>query len=394
MPTPVILPKFDMTMEQGVIARWLRAEGDRVERGEPILEVETEKVTMEVEAPASGILAGIRARPGQAVPVAQVIAYIVQPGEEVQAPPAEETTAAATAVGAPTAGAPAAGGAKAGAPAVAAAPAVRRLASELGVDLTRVAGSGPGGRVTEADVRAAAAAATAPTGHPGAAGPGALAPAPVALEGRRGAIARRMAQSAREIPHIYLTRYVDMTAAAAARGGASFTAVVVWAVSRALRAHPLMRAWFQQGAVVTSEAIHIGVAMDAPEGLIVPVVHHADRLDLPALHAGIEVLARRARDNVLTLPEVTGATFTVSNLGMWGVDAFTSLINPPQAAILSVGAVRPRPWVVGDAIVARPVCELTLAVDHRVTDGAGGARFLRDLCERLETMGAADAGHR
>ncbi|MDR7513006.1 MAG: biotin/lipoyl-containing protein, partial [Armatimonadota bacterium] len=144
MPTPVILPKFDMTMEQGVIARWLRAEGDRVERGEPILEVETEKVTMEVEAPASGILAGIRARPGQAVPVAQVIAYIVQPGEEVQAPPAEEMTAAATAVGAPTAGAPAAGGAKAGAPAVAAAPAVRRLASELGVDLTRVAGSGPG----------------------------------------------------------------------------------------------------------------------------------------------------------------------------------------------------------------------------------------------------------
>ena len=365
MPTPVILPKFDMTMEQGTVARWLRADGDRVERGEPILEVETEKVTMEVEAPASGILTGIRAQPGQVVPVAEVIAYIVQPGEEAPAAPAPATAPPA-------------------------APAVRRLASELGVDLARLVGSGPGGRVTEADVRAAAAATTA-TGPLVGAGPRA---APAALHGRRAEIARRMAQSAREIPHIHLTRAVDMTAAAAARGGASFTAVVVWAAARALRAHPVMRAWFQQGAVARSEEIHIGVAVNAPEGLIVPVVRHADRLDLPTLHAAIETLAQRARDNLLTLPEVTGAAFTVSNLGMWGVDAFTSLINPPQAAILSVGAVRPRPWVAGAAVVVRPVCELTLAVDHRVADGAAGARFLRDLCAHLETMGAADASHR
>jgi pyruvate dehydrogenase E2 component (dihydrolipoamide acetyltransferase) len=310
-------------------------------------------------------LTGIRAQPGEVVPVAEVIAYIVQPGEEVPAAPARATAP-------PTA------------------PAVRRLASELGVDLARLAGSGPGGRVTEADVRAAAAAPT-PAGPPTAAGPAA---GPPALQGRRAEIARRMAQSAREIPHIYLTRHVDMTAAAAARGGASFTAVVVWAAARALRAHPVMRAWFRQDAVATSEEIHVGVAVDAPEGLIVPVVRHADRLDLPALHAAIEALAQRARDNLLTLPEVTGAVFTVSNLGMWGVDAFTSLINPPQAAILSVGAVRPRPWVVGDAVVVRPVCELTLAVDHRVADGAAGARFLRDLCEHLETMGAADADDR
>jgi pyruvate dehydrogenase E2 component (dihydrolipoamide acetyltransferase) len=230
--------------------------------------------------------------------------------------------------------------------------------------------------VTEADVRAA--------------GP----PQPAGLEGRRAVIARRVAQSAREIPHIHLTRSVDMTAAAAARGEASFTAVVVWAAARALRAHPAMRAWFQGGVVTVGEEVHVGVAVDAQEGLIVPVVRHADRKDLGTLHVEIDALARRARDNTLTLPEVTGAVFTVSNLGMWGIDAFTSLINPPQTAILSVGAVHRRPWVVGDDVVARPVCALTLAVDHRVADGAAGARYLDDVCRELEDMGAADAGHR
>jgi pyruvate dehydrogenase E2 component (dihydrolipoamide acetyltransferase) len=364
MATPIILPKFDMTMEQGTIARWLRQEGDHVEKGDPVLEVETDKVTMEVEAPASGVLAGIRAQPGQSVPVTQVIAYVVQPGEEVPAPPSE-----------PAAGSPAA------------APAVRRLAGELGVDLARVAGTGPGGRVTEADIRAVAARATTASAATTSATAG---PPPAAgLEGRRAVIARRMAQSAREVPHIYLTRAVDLSAAAAARGAASFTAVVVWAAARALRAHPPMRAWFQQGAVVVGEEVHVGVAADAPEGLIVPVVRNADRKDLQALHAEIAALAQRARDNVLTLPEVTGAVFTVSNLGMWGVDWFTSLVNPPQSAILSVGAVRPRPWAVGEAIALRPVCELTLAVDHRVADGVAGARFLGDLCDHLERMGAA-----
>jgi pyruvate dehydrogenase E2 component (dihydrolipoamide acetyltransferase) len=373
MAAPIILPKFDMTMEQGTIARWLRREGDRVEKGEPILEVETDKVTMEVESPASGILAGIRAEPGQPVPVAQVIAYVVQPGEEV--PPAAPEPSPPDAGAAPVVQASRAASGT-GAPSVAAAPAVRRLAAELGVDLGRVAGTGPGGRVTEADVRAA--------------GP----PQPAGLEGRRAVIARRVAQSAREIPHIHLTRSVDMTAAAAARGEASFTAVVVWAAARALRAHPAMRAWFQGGVVTVGEEVHVGVAVDAQEGLIVPVVRHADRKDLGTLHVEIDALARRARDNTLTLPEVTGAVFTVSNLGMWGIDAFTSLINPPQTAILSVGAVHRRPWVVGDDVVARPVCALTLAVDHRVADGAAGARYLDDVCRELEDMGAADAGHR
>lgn len=371
MVTPVILPKFDMTMEQGTIAHWLRREGERVEKGEPIVEVETDKVNMEIESPTSGILAGIRARPGQSVPVTHVIAYVIQPGEQV--PAAEEETMAqvaspqSSAVAPPPQGSAATGARRS----VAAAPAVRRLAAALSVELTQISGTGPGGQVTEADVRAAAKQPT--TGTP--------------LAGRRRTIAQRMAQSAREIPHIHLTRSVDMSAAAAVRGGASYTAVIVWAAARALREHPLMRASLENDAVVVHDAIHIGVAVDAPEGLIVPVVQNADQKDLPALHREIEALAQRARDNALTLPEVTGGVFTVSNLGMWGVDRFTSLINPPQSAILSVGAVRPAPWAVGESVAVRPVSELTLAVDHRVADGAAGARFLHDLCAMLEQVG-------
>ncbi len=193
-----------------------------------------------------------------------------------------------------------------------------------------------------------------------------------------------MAQSAREIPHIYLTREIDMSAAGAARGAASYTAVIVWAVSRALRVHPELRASLDGERVVVHEPIHVGVAVDAPTGVIVPVVRDADRKDLLTINGELDVLVRRARDDTLRLDDVAGAIFTVSNLGMWGVDEFTALINPPQAAILAVGAIRPRPWVVGgDALTVRPICRVTLALDHRISDGAAGARFLDELSRRL-----------
>lgn len=355
MPHPIILPKFDMTMEQGTVVRWLREEGELVQAGEPLVEVMTDKVNMEVEAPASGILAGIRARPGDVVPVTAVMAYIVQPGEALP----EEPGATPTETRVP---------ATPSKPPVAATPAARRLAREAGLDLSAVTGTGPAGRITEADVRAALRARAT-------SGP--------AAEWRR-LVAERMVQSAREVPQVHLTRAFDLSVAARARGEASYTAVVVWAAARALRDHPRLRT-SPDGTV--SEAVHVGVAVDTPHGLVVPVVHHADRKPLRGVDAEVRDLALRARESRLGLEDVRGAVFTVSNLGMLGVDRFTSLVVPGQAAILSVGAVRLRPWVVGDALALRPVCELTLGLDHRVADGADGARFLDDLARWLDRVG-------
>ncbi len=364
MATPVILPKLGMTMEEATILRWLKQEGDEVAKDEPLAEIMTEKVDMQIEAPAAGILRSIRARPGDVVPVAQIIAYIVAPGEDVPPPP--PSVPAATV--APHAVPPAPHAPSSQGQPVAATPAARRVAREVGMDLSTIVGTGPAGSITEADVRVARSR-----------------PTPLALSDRRRIIARRMAQSAREIPHIYLTRAVDLSGAVV-RGQASYTAVMVWAVARALRGHPFMRASLEGDTVVVYEALHIGVAVDAPEGLIVPVVRDADQKSFHTIHRELEVLVRRAREGALTLADVSDGVFTVSNLGMFGVDRFTALINPPQAALLAVGAVRPRPWVVDEALLVRPVAELTLALDHRIADGTAGARFLNDVCQRLETI--------
>jgi pyruvate dehydrogenase E2 component (dihydrolipoamide acetyltransferase) len=252
---------------------------------------------------------------------------------------------------------------------VAATPVARRLARDAGLELSTVTGTGPAGRVTEADVRAALAARR---------------PSAVELSARRRTIAQRMLRSVREVPHVYLTRVADMSEAAAMRGSASYTAVIVWAAARVLRAHPRMRASLDGETLVVRDATDIGVAVDTPDGLIVPVVRDASGKDPATIHREIETLATSARAGTLGIAEVRDAVFTVSNLGMLGVDAFTALINPPQSAILAVGAVRPRPWVVDGAVAVRPLCELTVAVDHRVADGADGARFLADLCALLE----------
>lgn len=375
MPTPVILPKFDMMMEEGTIVRWLRADGDAVREGEPVVEVMTDKVNMEVEAPASGVLAGIRAQEGERVPVTGVIAYVLQPGEAVPEPVSQSSGVAPIQADARTAIAstvqPTSPSSVAPASTVAGAtPVARRLAKEAGLDVAVIPGTGPGGRVTEEDVRRALAASA--KGQP--------------LTPRRRAIADRVAKSAREIPHIFLMRDVDMSGPASHRGNMSYTALIVGAAARVLGAHPLMRAAFVEGAVEVRESVHVGVAVDTPEGLLVPVVKDADRKRPPAIHDEIEALAGRARAGTLRPPDVSGGVFTVSNLGMLGVDRFTSLILPPQSAILSVGAVRPRPWAEGDRVVVRPVCTLTLAVDHRVADGAEGARFLDEL---VREMGAS-----
>lgn len=372
MATPVILPKFSMTMEEGTILRWLKADGAAVAQGEPIAEVMTEKVNMEIEAPASGRLGGVRAAPGDTVAATSVIAYILGDGESppetpeaLPAGPAQPEPAVPTHPAAAMPSESPAGGRSS-----TATPVARRLARDAGIEIATIVGTGPGGRVTEADVRAALAVPARPSG--------------VGLSVRRRTIAQRMLRSAREIPHVYLTRVVDMSAAAAARRDASYTAVVVWAAARALGGHPRMRASFENDTVAVRDAIDIGVAVDTPEGLIVPVVRDAAHKDLAAIHREIETLAVKARTGELGIHDISEAVFTVSNLGMLGVDTFTALINPPQSSILTVGAVRPRPWVVDGAVAVRPLCELTVAVDHRVADGADGARFLAELCSILE----------
>ena len=397
MATKVIMPKFGMTMDDGIIVRWFKHEGDPVEKGELLVEVTTDKVNMEIESPASGILRNVTAQPGDVIPVTQVIAYIAEPGEAIPIPKglsvseptaatgeaiqfqapieraAEKVSATSEPVGA-----------------IAATPVARRMAKELNIDLALVQGSGPRGRITEADVRAAAARLKAPSeetfglGLPASAIPAAPATR-IPLTGRRKIIAERMSKSASEAPHIRLTVEVDMSAAERERGTFSYTAFLAWHVCQVLRRHPLVNATLQAQEIVLNPDIHLGIAVDTPEGLIVPVIKDADKKSLAALDSIIRDLSQRARDGKLTLEQVTGGTFTISNLGMFGIEEFHAIINPPQSAILAVGAIVKRPIAVGDLIGLRPMMKLTLSADHRVLDGAAAARFLQDLKAGLET---------
>lgn len=363
MATEVIMPKLGMTMQEGTIVRWLREEGEQVGKGEPILEIETDKVVMEVEAPASGILAGISAGPDEVVPVTEVIAYVLEPGEKLEevAKPPEKKAAPKPKKR------------------IMVTPRARRLARENDIDLAQVEGSGPGGRIVEADVRALIEEREAKPPLEGI-----RVKERVPLRGRRKTIAERMQESARQAPHIALTVEVDMSEAERARRGCSFTALIVQAVARTLRRHPMVNASLQEDEIVLYDEVNVGVAMDTKEGLIVPVVKEADAKSLPEIDAEIEGLARRARESNLSLEEVTGGTFTVSNLGMFGVEDFHAIINPPQAAILAVGAIVERPVVVDGKVVVRPTLKMTISADHRVLDGATAAEFLGDVKATLE----------
>ncbi len=430
MPTPVIMPKYEMAQETGTVIEWLKQEGDHVEKGEPILIVGTDKVEMEVEAPATGMLVGISARPGDVVPIGQPIAHILAPGEtwtspaeerpsspEVTAPAPQITPVAArlarehgidvsTLQGTGPGGritradVEAAIAARATVAAevkpppveedkVKAVPAARRLARELGVDLTTVHGTGPGGRIQSEDVRRAAEALRAP-----AEGPRVLRTVP--LTNIRRTIAERMVRSAREAPQFTVSMDVDMTrslalleeiqAAQKPQTRITLTAWLVRVLAWALARHPWMNASFQEDHIVLWEDINVGVAVAVEEGLVVPVIHRAQDLGLAAIAERLEDLVTRARDGNLRLEDVRGGTFTLSNLGMFGVDHFTALVNPPQAGILAVGRVVKRPIVLEDDQVAvRPMATLTVSADHRVVDGAIVARFLADVRAALES---------
>ena len=422
MPVPVINPKLEMAQEAATVVEWLKREGERVEKGEPLLTVETDKVTVEVESPASGVLAGVRAVPGQVVPVTEVIAYILQPGEELSESASQQIGRLAD-LPLPLSSAPAT-------------PVAQRLAAAAGVDLSAVQGTGLGGRVTKVDVMAAAApppgkvratpaarrsareqevdlqtiAGSGPRGRVQAADVAtvALTPGPspqigrgetvvVPLAGMRRTIAERMTASYREAPHITFTVRVDMSgfervraqfnarAEAAGVPRASVTALIVKAVAWALKRHPYLNSTLRGEEIHLLPEVNVGVAVALEEGLIVPVVREADRKGVAEITAGVHDLTVRAREGQLGPADVAGGTFTVSNLGPFGIEQFTAIINPPQAAILAVGATQPEPVVDEEGqVVVRPVMRMTLSADHRVVDGAIAARFLADLREALE----------
>jgi len=388
-------------MDEGRIVAWRKREGDRVRQGEILFEVETDKATMEVEAPVAGTLRRILVAADASAPVASVIALITTMADEPL--PADVPTSGSPAPAAPKpsqrAGAqpsaglgapgargpsvpPSLGSSLSSSPSegerVRSSPAARKRAQELGVDIARVTGTGPGGRVTLEDVEGAKVAPL-----PSAAADGEHREP---LSRMRKAIAERMSRSWREAPQFSVSRDVDMTSANAARkkAGASYTDAIVAAAAKALAAHPRFRARFDGGTLVREDGVHVGIAVAVEDGLLVPVVRDADRKDLAALAKERERLEQHAHAGKLTAEELTGGVFSVSNLGTMGVDRFTAIVNPPEAAILAVGRVSDRVIAQAGQAVVRPVATLTLSVDHRVADGAAAARFLDDIAKALE----------
>lgn len=396
--TAVILPKLGLTMDEGKLVAWLKSEGDRVEAGEILFEVETDKATMEVESPVAGYVRKLLAAAGDTVPVTQVIALISDAADEpVAIPRAQAAPEQPAAVEAP---APPALDPRSDDQRVVASPAARKRAQELGVDLTRVLPA-RGDRISIEDVEAAhaALAAAVPGGAPHHVTPAQPAAAPVAvlppsadapprapLSRMRRAIAERMTQSFRDVPQFSVSHDVDMTVADAARtaAGVSYADVLIWAVARTLRDHPRLAMRFDPGGLIPADAINVGVAVALDDGLLVPVLRDADAKDLAAISRERATLQEGARAGKLPVDALVGAVFTISNLGPQGVDRFTAIVNPPEAAILAVGRVRDLVVARNGAAAVAPVVTLTLSVDHRVVDGAQAAAFLADLASRLE----------
>ena len=421
MATKVHMEALSPTMEEGRLVKWLKKEGETVATGDTLAEVETDKAVMELVARADGALIKVEVAEGKTVPVGAVVAWIGKAGESVGSGTAEAGSAApaapAKASTPATAAAPAAPAAPAPSPTpppsspvpqvaadatrVKASPLARRMAQERGVDLQLVVGSGPGGRVTKRDVE------TAKSGERAAAAPARSVPLPSPVSPRSGAayedvpltqirktIAKRLAASIGPVPHFFLTTEVDMERAAEAReainkdlgdrGKISFNDIVVKATALALARHRACNAWFQEDHIRYWNDVHIGVAVAIEDGLITPVIRHADRKALLDIGTETRDMAQRARNRRLTPEEYTGATFSVSNLGMFDIDDFTAVINPPEAGIVAVGSIVPKPVVADGQTVVRRRMRITMSCDHRVIDGATGAAFLKTLKQMLE----------
>jgi pyruvate dehydrogenase E2 component (dihydrolipoyllysine-residue acetyltransferase) len=389
MAVSIVMPALEMAQETGKIISWLKKEGDAIAKGEPLAEIETDKVVLELEAPGDGVLAGVTASAGDVVQVGRTIAWLVAPGEK---PPAEAQSAAPaartmTGTPPPAPTAPTAPAAPAEASEVKASPKARRMAKELGVDLAKVRGTGPGGVISGEDVEAAA---KAPQPAP------AVPTAPPPLSSIARLMAERTTQSWTTAPHFFLVREIDASALIAARekhGKAiTHTDLLVAIVARALAKHPKMNASWTGSAIQFNPSVNISIAIAVKDGVVGAVIPNADTATLTAISAKRQDLAERARAGRLHPPDVTGGTFTISNLGMFGVDAFSAIITPPQAAVLAVGRIAERVVPVNGLIGIRPILTMTLSSDHRVVDGAQAAAFLKDVADAL-TAGESSLQH-
>lgn len=379
MATSVVMPALEMAQETGRLLGWRKQEGEAVAKGEPLMDVETDKAVVEVEAEADGILAAVRAHEGDVITVGQTIAWILAPGEAV---PAEEPRVA-SGRSAPT---PVAGPVRSEAQPTAVAtggralmsPRARRLAAERGLDVSHVSGSGPGGALQAADLAAVPEPATDSIWR---------------------LMAERVTTSWTTVPQFFVTRDVDAgelvdlrerlmaDRAGESAGSVTYTDVLVLLVARALRSHPELNASWVNGAVRRHDAVNIGVATAVDQGVVVPVIHGADRLPIRDLARRRRELVERARLGRLRPADIADGTFTISNLGTYDVQAFTAIVNAPQAAILAVGRISDRVVARDGRPVVRPQMNLTLSCDHRVADGARAAVFLTDLAGFVERPG-------
>ena len=438
MATQVIMPKLSPTMEEGQLSRWLKKEGDKVSMGEPLAEIDTDKATMEMQALGSGVLRKILIQEGESAPLGQLIAIIGEPDEDISAlagqgtssqPPAaaapaepekqsnEQETATSTTpeeaakqVSGKTSGNGSHGAAQpqtASTGRLIVSPLAARMAAESGIDLRSVSGSGPGGRIIKRDVEGLISGSTstpaqAPQKHLRAvesspfqksatAQASAYRDEP-ASEMRR-TIAKRLVTSLGPVPHFFLTTEIEMDRAAEMRKGIneldpelkiSINDIIIKVAAAALMQHPQVNASFQDKVVRYYEHADIGVAVAIEEGLITPIVRAADQKSLSEIASEVRDLADRARHRKLKPEEYMGATFSVSNLGMFGIDEFTAIINPPEAAILAVGSMSPKPVVRDNELVIRQLMRVTMSCDHRVVDGATGAKFLQTFKKILE----------
>jgi len=356
MAISVVMPALEMAQETGKLLAWRKKEGDQVTKGEPLLEIETDKVVLEVEAPADGILAAVTSFEGAQVPVGQTIAWIVAPGEQ---PPASASTSAPAA--------------RAVAEAPRISPKAKRLAKELGVDLSRVAGAGPDGVITGEDVQRAAESSQ---------------PQPPGLNAIARLMAERTTQSWTTTPHFFLVREINATGLVAAReqfgAGITFTDLLVALTARVLAKHPKMNASWAGDSIRLNPDANISIAIAVKDGVVGAVIQNADDSSLGDIARHRSDLTERTRAGRLHPPDVSGGTFTISNLGMLGIDAFSAIITPPQAAVLAVGRIADRVVPVDGQPGIRPMMTITLSSDHRVVDGAQAAAFLNDLAGALE----------
>jgi pyruvate dehydrogenase E2 component (dihydrolipoamide acetyltransferase) len=390
----IVMPALEMAQENGKLLSWRKKEGEAVAKGEPLLEIETDKAVVEIESPAEGILAGVKAHEGDVIPVGQTIAWIVMPGEK---PPVEtqasgsgrrmdtKAASAAPAAAAKSSSAPASSSARIS-------PKARRLAKEHGIDLSGVRGTGSDGEILAEDVMALVAS---PKAAKDAAAQGTL----ETMSSIARLMAERTTQSWTTVPHFFVVRELDAGAAVDAReklGAAiektqglrvTHTDILVALAARVLVKHPrLNSSWTGEGIRFNPE-VNVGVAMAVSDGVVAAVIPGAQTKNLGEIAALRQELTERARSNKLRPTDIAGATFTISNLGMYKVDAFSAIINPPQAAILAVGRIADRVVPVDGKPGIRPMMTMTLSSDHRVVDGARAASFLNDLADALQDPG-------